>query len=450
MKKSFNLSADKKYIPIIENSENILREICEIKARKLYGNIPHIIQEQIDWEISSLKRSNDINLMLILGKLINSEKIKPYIINFAGTLSSSLVSYLLGITNANPLPPHYRCPKGDYSDFDTSRYNAKAGADLPDNFCPVCGKKLIKDGFNLHKEFEFGYKGGKHLSVTLNVPAVIRDLVTDIIENMEEITAVTNLPDKWIDPHCKPNDIHKIIIPEYIKECDIYSIDASYKDFNIDDRYPFYDFYILKSNNRIDMLNYITTLGEMTATKPGEIPFNKKEVMNFFCNKILKAPYNGEISSILSEREFSIIKDCKPENISDIIKCLALSYNMLWEYSVIDLIEIGTASIKDVISTREDVYETFVSYGIDDETSFSLAHTICMGPVGNKLDNKQRELLYNHNIRQWYIDSCSNADFLFPRSHVAELFILKWKLAYYKLHYPFEFSTVINQNNNTV
>lgn len=450
MKKSFNLSADKKYIPIIENSENILREMCENKVRNLYDTISVVIQEQIDWEISSLKRSNDINLMLIFGKLINSEKIKPYVTNFAGTLSSSLISYLLGITNVNPLPPHYRCPSRDYSDFDTSRYNAKAGADLPDKLCPVCGKKLIKDGFNLHKEFEFGYEGGEHLSVTLNVPAVIRDLITNIIENMKEITAVANLPDKWLDPHCKSNDIHKIIIPEYIKECDIYSIDASYKDFNTENGYPFYDFYILKNNKRIDMLNYITTLGEMTATKPDEIPFNEKEVVDFFCNKILNAPYNGEISSILSEREFNIIKDCKPQNISDIIKCLALSYNKLWEYSVKDLIETGTASIKDIISTREDVYETLVSYGTDDETSFSLACAVYMGYVCNKLENWHKKLLHSYNIPQWYIDSCNNADYLFPRSHVAELFILKWKLAYYKLHYPFEFSTLINQKNNTV
>ncbi len=238
--------------------------------------------------------------------------------------------------------------------------------------------------------------------------------------------------------------------PEYIKECDIYSIDASYKDFNIDDKYPFYNFSIFKNNKRIDMLNYITVLGEMTGTKPGEIPFNEKEVVNFFCNQILETPYNDEISSILSEREFNIIKDCKPQNISDIIKCLALSYNKLWEYSVKDFIETGTASIKDVISTREDVYETLVSSGIDDETSFSLACTIYMGYVCNKLENWQKDLLHSYNIPQWYIDSCSNADYLFPRAHVTELFILKWKLAYYKLHYPFEFSTVINQKNNTV
>lgn len=446
MKENLDLSAVKKYIPVIENSENILREMCENKVRKLYGTIPTLIQKQIDMEISFLKKYNDINFMIIFGRLAANKDIKHYMLSPQGGLKAYLISYLLGIANANPLLPHYRCPECAYSDFDTSKYTVNIGADLPDKVCPVCGKKLVKDGLNLHNKFENIYKGPCPRCFVLNTPEIIRNKIIDIIKDMHEINTVTDIPSNW---HLSSNipSVTKIIIPKYMSKSDFCSIGGANR--NIYNEHLFYDFQIYQNNKIINMLNSIITLADMTNTDPNKIELNEKEVITFFRSYIFNNSCDNEIAEILSDKETDIIKACSPETISDIIKCLALSYDMLWEHSFKNLIENGTITIKDVISTGEDLYETFISYGIDKKINYTLLYDICKGHIGHNLDDWQKKIMHDHNIPQWSIDFCDNVSELLPRAHIAEIFILKWKLIYYKLHYPDKFSAFMEFKNNT-
>lgn len=438
MDTKMNLNTNEKYIPIIENAEEELRAVCKKRAVRLYGEIPEIVSERIEWEINSLKASKDLVLMLIFGRVLQSDEIKPYMIRAKGNLSSSIISYLLNITKANPLPPHYRCMCGNYYDFDTEKYNVSIGADLPSKLCPVCGKKLMKDGFNLHSELLFGKNGGKGLNIELNVPKGKNNKIIDIIECMPEIQPVTDFPTNWITDEMREhfNRFFRIIIPEYVDLNDVYT---SAENCNYDIKtylnkaYPFYQFDIYDDES----LDLLTAMGEMNETNVDEIEFEGTNILHIFSDI-------AENENILNKKIRDIISECNPLTVSNCIKTEALSYNHLWQNIGKKIIESGKAKLNDLPSTIEDVYETLLNMGLSKALSFDITQSVYMG---KGLTDKQEKLLLEHGASDCFIEFCNNVRWLFPRAHIAEGFIVKSRLEYFRCNYSERFDSIAGFKN---
>lgn len=436
MSKKINLNTSEKIIPNIKNAEKELRTLCEKRAIELYGEIPAIIVKQLEWEINLLKASNDLTLMLILGRVLRSDEIEPYMIKAIGNLSASVVSFLLNITKANPLSPHYYCECGEYYDFDTAKYNVSVGADLPSKLCPICGKKLTKDGFNLHNEFLFGINGLKTISFEIKVPNSKKEKIIKFIEDMPEVGAVINKPEHLVDLETKLHNgclNQMFILPKEISVSYILDVPAM-EGVSLLDKCCSFRIY------GDDTLDYLINLSEITNTHPDDIAFNGTDILHRFLNV-------ENNKNIINKRLRNIIDECNPITISDCIKTQAISYNDVWESIGKKLIKNKIVNLDKLPATQEDVYERLIEAGIDKALSYDMTKAVCSLIYLNK---KYGKIAVKYKLPKWFIDFCNNVKFLFPRAHIAEGFIYTSKFEYYRHNYPEAFEKVCFEIENGV
>jgi hypothetical protein len=302
------------------------------------------------------------------------------------------------------------------------------GADLPTKLCPICGKKLIGDGFNLHKEFAFGVNGEENLSLELNVPQSKKHKIIKIIENMAEIKAVISIPEEWISEEMKKHYIgfenRKLIIPSYFELKDIYTLPQIYDESKLlNEVYPFYclNFY---RNNSLD-LDKLTALSEISNEQPENIEFSAENILYLFSEV-------ADNEDILEEKIRAIIPECNPLTVADCIKTEAVSYNHIWKDIGKRMVESGKVKLSVLPATREDVYEQLLKAGIDKALSFDITKTVYMG---RGLSDIQQKLLLEHGLSKWFIDFCNNIKYLFPRAHIAERLIIGNRLEYYRYNH---------------
>ncbi|GEM_PF-820869 len=385
------ISLTEKYVPRIENAESYLKSLCHKKATSLYGNIPLVVQNRIDSEIKYLKQNNDLIHMTIFAKVMENKEIQPYMVYTQSKLTYSIISYLVGITKTNPLKPHYRCSKCHFIDFDTDKYNTKIGFDLPNKICPSCGKNLIKDGFSLDNIFLFG--NNKSLNIELKVPNYLKEHIIEIIESISGIGKVIDLPNQWKEYKSK-NCNEKVIIPSYLDCKNILNINKN----------SLYTFRLL-SNKIIE---------ECKRQNISAIPFDERKYINY---------YTKHKNIIMCrEEELEVINACNPHTISDIMKVMALSINNTWNNKGKHLIKNNLATIKTIISTRDDILELLSASGVPYEQSLEIINE---GKWKN-LSKNHRKILLKHNIPQWCIEFCNKNGFLWDRGCIAEIMMLNW------------------------
>lgn len=423
-----------KYIPLIENAEEKIRVICKKRATELYGKIPKIVSEQIEWEINSLNASRDLNYMLILGRILQNKNMPLDAISAKGLIPSSITSYLLGITKANPLPPHYRCENRDFYDFDTKNYNVTVGADLPAKLCPVCGKKLLKDGFNLHKEIIFGFNGMKEIGeIELSIAKSKIPLFMNIIENMPEVDGIVTVGEQPYLRYC--------IIPKGFGNQDwIYEIDDNII------RLPFYTFSISESKTR----DYLICLSDATNLNSKDIHFDYDKILSLFSIK----PYDVGNVEFLRERNIDIVFKTNPVTVTDCIKtyglicnCNSPVYNEVWFNNGEELIKNNKATISNLITVQEDIYENFIDFGFDEETGFKITERL---HNGEKLTSEQEKIALKNGMKKWQIESYNKLSVLFSRAHVVEYLTFISKLKHYQYDYPDIYKSISFKIKNEV
>ena len=482
--------------PVIENSDQMLRTICENRALELYGNpLPEIVRERLDRELNSII-SNGYSVMYIIAqKLVWKSNDDGYLVGSRGSVGSSFAATMAGITEVNPLSPHYLCPKCYYNEFDSEdvkKFAGGAGCDMPDKICPRCGHKLNKMGFDIPFETFLGFKGNKEPDIDLNFSNEYQSKAHSFTEvifgkgqtfkagtigTVAEKTAYGYVFNYFKDKSEKEGR------PIVKRRCEIERIAEGCVDIRRttgqhpggivvlpigDEIHSFtpvqhpandcttsivtthFDYHSIDHNLlKLDILGHldptmIRMLQDLTGIDPLEIPLDSKEVMSLFKDTsalgITPADIGGCKLGALGIPEFGtdfamqMLIDTKPQYFSDLVRIAGLSHGTdVWLGNAQVLLKEGKATISTAICTRDDIMIYLIQKGIESETAFTIMEKV---RKGKGLTEEQEAIMREHDVPDWYIWSCKKIKYMFPKAHAAAYVMMAWRVAYCKVFYP--------------
>ncbi|MCR4685307.1 MAG: PolC-type DNA polymerase III [Lachnospiraceae bacterium] len=482
--------------PVIEHSDETLREICYKRAHEIYGEkLPEQVSARLERELHSIISNGFAVMYIIAQKLVWKSLEDGYLVGSRGSVGSSFVATMAGITEVNPLPAHYYCSKCHYVDFDSDAVKAnegKAGCDLPDAVCPVCGEKLHKDGFDIPFETFLGFKGDKEPDIDLNFSgeyqAIAHKYTEEIFGKGQTFKAgtISTLADKtaygfvkkYYEEHhlikrpCEINRLSQgiagirkttgqhpggiIVLPhgEDINSFTPIQHPADKAEGNIITTH--FDYHSIDHNLlKLDILGHddptmIRRLADLTGTDPREVPLDDPKVMSLFQNTsalgISPEEIGGCLLGSLGIPEFGtdfamqMLLDTKPSSFSDLVRIAGLAHGTdVWLGNARDLILGGTATISTAICTRDDIMTYLIGKGLDPALSFNIMEAVRKGKVAKKDCPKWNEWkaeMEKHDVPDWYIASCEKIAYMFPKAHAAAYVMMAWRIAYYKIYYP--------------
>ncbi|MDO5564072.1 MAG: PolC-type DNA polymerase III [Eubacteriales bacterium] len=485
---------DDKCPPILENSDQILKNSCLQNLKLQYGDtIPPLIEERLNTELRSII-DNGYSVMYIAAKKLIDESIKNgYSVGSRGSVGSSFVATMAGISEVNPLPPHYYCKKCHFIDFDSDivkEYKNETGFDLPNKKCPMCNEELSKDGCNIPFETFLGFNGNKEPDIDLNFSYEYQSLAhkhTNELfgeKNTYKAGTISTLAEKqaygMIKGYLDDNKISKkksqidymtkrlsgikkttgqhpggiIVLPndeEIYTFCPIQNPADKEDD---DAKYiTHFDYHDIDSNVlKLDILGHgapsmIRHLYDFTHINPMEVDFSCKEVLSLFKStkalNIEPSDINGVTLGLLTIPEFGtsfamqMVIEAKPETVSDLIRLAGLAHGTdVWKHNVEDIINSNIATLKESICCRDDIMIYLIDKGIDPLKSFEIMERIRKGKQLNKDDE---ELMRSKNIPEWYITCCNKIKYMFPKAHAAAYVISALRIAYFKIFFPVEY-----------
>ena len=463
------------YYPIFENAYSDLEKICYSKAYEFYGNpLPEKIKERLDTELGFLKDEQAASQYLLAKKLVDYAKEKGKLTTARGAVGSTLVAFLLGIGDINPLPPHYYC-NCRYLEFSKV---ADDGFDLPEKVCPVCNRKLRTDGHNIPYEVFMGFNGDKEPDIDLNFPEDFRLAAQKFVEDMFGKTKVVQagtvatvwdgIAEKYIQeyeatknisfkPEEKENLITKIVgikrnVGMHPGGVMVIPRDMDFEDFTpIDYRWAprpttHFDFHSLHDTIlKQDILGHSTLdllleLEKRTGKSVVDIKLNDPLIYEMF----QKAD-----TLCIPEFDTDFLRDMlietKPKNFNDLVKFLGLCHGTnVWTDNAEHLIKNKICSISEVIATRDDIFVYLISKGMDRATAFRIMESVRKGLWAKQklsdLDKKYFvEEMLKINISDWYIDSLSKIRYMFPKAHATAYVMNAVRCAWFKEYYPKDF-----------
>ena len=476
--------------PVIENSDATLREICYTTAHEMYGkDLPQIVVERLERELNSII-SNGYSVMYIIAqKLVWKSNEDGYLVGSRGSVGSSLAATMAGITEVNPLPPHYLCRKCYYCDFDSEevkKFSGGAGCDMPDKICPVCGEPLTKQGFDIPFETFLGFKGNKEPDIDLNFSGEYQSKAhsyTEVIFGKGQTFkagTVGTVADKtaygYVRKYFEERGITKrdseivrisegctgirrstgqhpggIIVLPLGEEIHTFTpIQHPANDMTTNIVTTHFDYHSIDHNLlKLDILGHddptmIRMLQDLTGIDPKTIPLDSPEVMSLFQNTsalgITPDDIGGTKLGALGIPEFGtdfamqMVIDAKPTCFADLVRISGLSHGTdVWLGNAQTLIMNGTATISTAICCRDDIMIYLISKGMDKELSFTIMESV---RKGKGLKDGWPEQMLEHDVPQWYIESCLKIKYMFPKAHAAAYVMMAWRIAYCKVFYP--------------
>lgn len=443
--------------PHLVNEEKIIKNMVYEKAKELYGEkIPKVIKERIDFELNSLLKNHWCNLYLLSQKLVAKSNEDGYPVDNRGSIASSFIAYLIGITDINPLPAHYRCKKCNYIEF----VNKPNGIDLPNKRCPNCNEKLIGEGLNIPVETLLGLNGDKEPDIDLIFAKEEQEEIQIYVEKIfgkGRVFKCGILGTRGISV----NQSGLLILPQG-KDIFDYSPVISIKDNFISTQADYHNLYtmLLKYDVLSDEIpSILKKLKELTGYDYKNIPLFDKKVMSLFYSGEQESTYG--IIGFDSDFARNILNIVKPKNIEELIKISGLCHGTnVWNENQDELIKAKETKIEDVIATRDDIFNYLVNLGIDRKTSYNIMEFVRKGKAyRSKInDNKRcielekqwseyREIMKKYDVSKEFVDTCSKIIYLFPKAHDAQEAINAVKLGWYKTYYPREFKEVIADSN---
>ena len=482
--------------PIIPDSDKMLRDICYNKAHSMYGeNLPEIVTERLERELNSIISNGFAVMYIIAQKLVWKSVEDGYLVGSRGSVGSSFVATMAGITEVNPLSPHYYCKKCHYSDFDSEEVRKFAGGcgwDMPDRVCPVCGEKLIKDGFDIPFETFLGFKGNKEPDIDLNFSGDYQSNAhkyTEVIFGAGQTFragTVGTLADKtafgyvknYYEEHgqgkrkCEIDRIVQgctgirrstgqhpggIIVLPLGEEINSFTpVQHPANDMTTDTITTHFDYHSIDHNLlKLDILGHddptmIRMLQDLTGRDPLTIPLDGQDVMSLFQNTdalgITPEQIGGTKLGALGIPEFGtdfamqMVIDAKPKAFSDLVRISGLSHGTnVWLGNAQDLIMSGVATISTAICTRDDIMLYLIQMGVESEKSFKIMEAVRKGMVAKgkcAMWEEWKADMLAHDVPQWYIESCQKIEYMFPKAHAAAYVMMAWRIAYCKIHYP--------------
>ncbi|UUX34636.1 PolC-type DNA polymerase III [Fundicoccus culcitae] len=475
----------KLYTPIIEGSDDQIRQLSYDKAHEMYGEeLPEIIEQRIEKELNSIISNGFSVIYLISQKLVQKSNEDGYLVGSRGSVGSSLVATLTGITEVNPLPPHYYCSDCQISEFFTDG-SVKSGYDLPEKACPNCGKPMSKDGQDIPFETFLGFYGDKVPDIDLNFSgsyqpkahAYTKELFGEdyvyragTISTVAEKTAFgyvkgylevepQQIPQaekerlaKGITGVKRTTGQHPggiIVIPDYMDVYDFTPIQYPADDVNSEWKTTHFDFHSIHDNVlKLDILGHddpthIRMLQDLSGIDPKTIPPTDPEVMKIFSGTEVLGVTPEQIFSetgTLGVPEFGtsfvrgMLAETKPKNFAELLQISGLSHGTdVWLGNAQELIKKNIVPLSEVIGCRDDIMVTLQHYGIEDGIAFKIMESV---RKGKGIPDDWQAIMREHKVPEWYIESCLKIKYMFPKAHATAYVLMALRVAYFKVHYP--------------
>ena len=489
-----------RFWPVYPDAKHSLTRICYEKAHELYGSVlPGEVKQRLKEETDAICRNGYAGIYMLWRELVIKSISDGYPVGARGSVGASFVAYLLGITITNPLGAHYRCGKCCYSSFDAKPAPiGMIGVDLPEKICPVCGEKLIRDGYSIEHETFMGIRLDREPDIDMNfayheqpviqkyvlsLPGIGNTCKAGTIGTLAERTAEgmvrrhfmgseSEMPEtSWRDEIIRKltkvrrvNGQHPggiIVVPEgeaLTSFTPINNANSLTEPVTTHFDYHSIDHNLLK----LDILGHgdpemLKNLHEMTGVDPFSVPVNDENVLSLFLGLealgISPEDIGGETLGLLGVPEFGgkyardMIRATRPKTVTELVKISGLLHGIgVWTDNAKDLIESGTADIDDCIGTRDDIFQYLMLCDFDRDMAFHMMEAV---RKGYGLSKVWQSGMQERGIPDWYIESCKKIRYLLPKAHAASYTRMALMIAWYKVYYPFEFYTAWLERNES-
>ena len=478
------------FAPKIENSVEDLKALVYGKMHRLYGeNPPELITKRVETELNDIISCHYDVIYMSAQKLVQNSLEHGYLVGSRGSVGSSIVAYMSGITEVNSFPPHYRCPNPEckYTTFDVPE-GFGCGADLPDAVCPKCGATFEKDGFNIPFETFLGFGGDKVPDIDLNFSGeyqarahayctemfgrshVFRAGTVGMIAEKtafgyvkkyleEREKTATNVEKSRLAAGCvgvrRTTGQHPgglVVIPQENEIWDFCPVQHPADDPNSDQITTHFEYHSMEENLlKLDMLGHddptmIRMMEDMTGVDAKTIPLDDKKTMSIFTSSKVLGYENDKLlgpTGAVAVPEFNtrftrgVLLDTKPEKFDFLVRISGYTHGTdVWLGNAKDLIVSGKANVDQTIGCRDDIMIYLISCGIPEKRAFKIMEAVRKGK--GLPDGAEQEMI-DAGVPDWYIGSCKKIKYLFPKAHAVAYVMMAFRIAWFKVYHPLAF-----------
>ncbi len=498
MVEEIQIIKDKLYTPRMENSDKITKDMVYEKAHLMYGNpLPEIVKDRIEAELNGIISNGYSVLYLIAEKLVKKSNEDGYFVGSRGSVGSSFVATMMGITEVNGLPAHYLCPNCKHSIWEENgvkfSLNYASGYDLPDKLCPKCNQKMKKEGQDIPFATFLGFKAEKVPDIDLNFSGENQadaHNYTKVLfgeHNVYRAGTISTVASKtafgFVKGYMEDKNIMArnveierlakgvtgvkrttgqhpggiIVIPDYMDVFDFTAYQYPADDTQAAWYTTHFDFHAIHDNIlKLDILGHddptmLKYLGDTTGVDIMNIPFDDKKVLSLFSSPDALGVKTSEInctSGTLGIPEFGtnfvikMLEETKPKTFAELVKISGLSHGTdVWNGNARDLILQNICPFKDIIGCRDDILVTLLNYNMEPSLSFKISEFVRKGRASKEPEQWAiyEEEMRKFNIPEWFIGSCKKIKYMFPKAHATAYVMMGFRVAWFKLYYPINY-----------